>query len=371
MKWNKETGTLTMEARDLKLMVQCRMPFPEISRAAAANRQIPPLWTVLSFVMLYERTGSTARIWKRYREMQELPKYRDLFYKDYRLKKRDGGFRAVCMPGEELAKYQRYIFHTILHGLEADPHACAYREGVGIRDCAKPHLLQDVLIHVDIKDFFTSVKEDMVYEALLRETGYSKSLVRFLSRLCCYRGHLPQGACTSPALSNLVFKPCDAALSAMARWLGMAYTRYSDDLYFSGRNAVDTAAALQEITLILSAFGFRINKEKTKISGRQHRQNVVGVVVNRKLQVSRRYRRDLLQELYYVEKYGADADGAKEMGDYKRYLQTLQGKVAHVLHIDPGNEKFLKAQSMLKMLLRRLSSEQHMALDIDAQTTED
>lgn len=358
MKWNKETGTLAMTARDLRLMVQCRMPFPEVSRAAAVNRCIPPLWTVLSFMMLYLHPSVPAQwVWKWYRELQRIAENRDLYYRDYKIKKRSGGLRAICMPKEPLAQLQQFILETILREIPVDAHAFAYRPGVGIRDCAVPHLWQNVLIHADIKDFFHSVREDMVFKALLRETGYSNSLVRFLSRVCCYRDYLPQGACTSPALSNIVFKPCDEALAAMARRLGLEYTRYSDDLYFSGGRGVDAEAAVKELRQILADHGFCLNTGKTKVSGRQQRQCVVGVVVNRKLQVTRQYRRDLLQELYYVEKFGADAEGAKQLGDYRRYLQILQGKVAHVLHIDPNNEKFRRAQCMLKMLLRQLPPE--------------
>lgn len=206
------------------------------------------------------------------------------------------------------------------------------------------------MIHLDITDFWGSVTEQIVFMTLFRETGYSKSLCRFLAQMCCLRGCLPQGTVTSPMLSNIVFRQCDEALAHLAERYGMNYTRYSDDLFFSGNSTLNVNAVLREITQVLLSYGFRINERKTKVRHQHHRQTVLGLTVNDHVQVSREYKRKLLQELYYLDRFGKNCKGVIECGDYLKYMQQLQGKLVYVLHIDSDNAKLLEAH--LKLILR-------------------
>ena len=161
--------------------------------------------------------------------------------------------------------------------------------------------------------------------------------------MCGFRGRLPQGTVTSPTLSNFVFRRCDEDLSRLASQHGLNYSRYSDDLFFSGRDSIHVDEIIREISKVLLSYGFRINTDKTKIRRRNHRQEVLGLTVNDRIHVTREYRRKLLQELYYLERFGKNCKGAVESGDYLRYMQQLQGKLAYVLHIDPENSNLWEA----------------------------
>lgn len=357
MKWDPQREKLSFSERDLRLMKQCKMTPDEVLRAVEHRGPIVPLWSVLSFVMLMEPTDDTDAFWKWYREVEMVAKCRDSLYCEYRVPKHSGGKRTITTPSYLLRRRQAFIAEKLLPPILPDPHAYAYRKGMSVRDCAAPHLGKQIVIHLDIRDFFGSIREDMVFAALLRETGYSKKLVRLLSRLCCYKDRLPQGACTSPALSNIVFKPCDEAIGRLAESLGMDYTRYSDDLYLSSdREGVSTTTVIGMVRKILADHGYRLHEEKTKILRQQHRQNVVGVVVNEKLQPSREYRRKLLQELYYVERFGGGSRQARAEEDYHQYLMRLQGKVSYVRQFLPEDPKFLEAAAMLRTRLDRLEN---------------
>lgn len=348
MKWNRKAAAFSLEPRDIRVMAQCKMPFTEMLRYHHPNRNIPPLWSVLSYVMLQYRSED-VNIWQRYRELMEIASNTDCWYYHHHIPKENGGTRRLCVPTHVIKTQQRFILETILKGLPVSSHAFAYCQGRSVEDCARPHIHQDVLIHLDITDFFGSITEDMVFAMFLRETGYSKSLCRLLAQLCCHRRRLPQGTVTSPMLSNIVFRRCDEALAQLAEQYSANYTRYSDDLFFSGDASVNVNQLLKDVSRILLSFGFRLNGEKTKVRRRQHRQAVLGLTVNDRLQVSRSYRRQLLQELYYLEKYGENCRGAELAGDYLKYMQQLQGRLAYVLHVDPDNSKLWEAHLKLTM----------------------
>lgn len=349
MKWKKKGAPLSLEPRDMKIMSQCKMPISEMIRKPHPNRNIPPLWSVLSYVML-QCTSDGANMWYCYRSLREMAANTTRWYYTRLIPKENGGTRKLSIPSHAIRCQQKYIKEKILDGLPLDDHAYAYRTGCNITDCAKPHINQDVLIHLDIKDFFGSITENMVFNMFYTETGYSKSLCRFLAQMCCFRGRLPQGTVTSPTLSNIVFRRCDEDLSRLASQHGLNYSRYSDDLFFSGRDSIHVDKIIREISKVLLSYGFRINTDKTKIRRRYHRQEVLGLTVNDHIQVTREYRRNLLQELYYLERFGKDCKGAIESGDYLRYMQQLQGKLAYVIHFDPDNSKLWEAH--LKLILR-------------------
>lgn len=352
MKWKKGESSVSLSQSDMKIMAQCEMPLNEIMQRSHPNKSIPPLWSVLSYVML-QRNNTADGVWFYYRLLKKMVENTAKCYYYRQIPKANGGVREIYVPTFFLQREQKYIMNTILSGLPIDEHAYAYRKGVGIEDCAKPHVNKDILIHLDIKNFFGSITEDMVYETLVFETGYSKSLCRFLAQLCCLHGSLPQGTISSPMLSNIVFRLCDVALAELADKFRMVYTRYSDDLFFSGSNAIKVKDFLQEASGILLRFGFKLNTDKTKVRRGQHRQDVLGLTVNDHIQVNRGYRRKLMQELYYLERFGKNCKGAIESGDYLKYMQKLQGKLAYVIHMDPDNSNLWEAHLKLTLHMNR------------------
>lgn len=352
MRWKKENKTLNLGPCDLQIMAMCGIHMEQLMKPNPHNENIPPLWSVLSYVMLQCNTD-VDHVWYRYRKLSELAEDSGAGYYLMSIPKRGYGLRRISVPSHLLRAQQEFILEHILSELSVSDRAYAYRKGRSAADCAGPHVGREVLLHLDISDFFGSVTENMVYEMFCRETGYGKSLCRFLARLCCLRGSLPQGTVTSPMLSNIVFRSCDDALERIAQAYGMEYTRYSDDLFFSGDGDVPVGEILKEIEWILRSCGFRLNEKKTKVLRRQRRQEILGLTVNDRIQVTREYRRQLMQELHYLEKFGKNCDGAIACGDYLRYMQQLQGKLAYVLHIDPDNEKLKSLQRGLLLRINR------------------
>lgn len=352
MKWKKNQTKISLSGADLEVMGQCNMSINEILRRDRPNNKIPPLWSVLSYVML-QHGSTTSGVWFHYRQLLKTAANTTRWYYRCHIPKSNGGTRELFIPNFFMQKQQRFIFEQILSGLPVDCHAYAYRKGVSIEDCAKPHVGKGLLIHLDLKNFFGSITEDMVFDTFLRETGYAPSLCRFLAQMCCLHGSLPQGTVTSPILSNIVFRRCDEALTNLADKHHLEYSRYSDDLFFSGSKDTAIRVVLREISGVLLSFGFKLNADKTQVRKQQHRQAVLGLTVNDHLQANRSYRRKLIQELYYLERFGKKCTGAQEAGDYLKYMQQLNGKLSYVLHIDPHNSRLWNAHLKLTIRMSR------------------
>lgn len=351
MKRNGERKTYTLSFRDLVVMDQADISYQEMIRVKPKHPGLPPLWSKIPYLMLLLEHQNTAKyFWKGYRELNTLLEKRDSFYRPARIPKAGGGTRNLLTPLGELMRHQKFILKNILYRIPVSEYACAYHKHRGLTHLAQPHVGHKTLLHLDIADFFSSITEQMVFTSLLEETGYPKSVAGFLSRLCCYKRYLPQGACTSPALSNICFKKCDEEIAALAKRYAMTYTRYSDDLYLSGDD-IPVAMILEEVTDILARHGFRINSKKTRVLHPHHAQKVTAIVVNEKMQVNREYRRQLRQELYYLERFGENAAGVLEAGNYWDYLYRLRGRVDFVLYVDPENKEFREAKAMLERLL--------------------
>ncbi len=353
MRINKSCKSFALSHRDLQIIHQAKIDFNEIARTSTAHTGLPPLWSRIPYLMLfYDRGTTTKYFWKGYREFDVLLKSRDNHYTRSYIPKHNGGTRELSVPDWELRHHQHFILRNILYKIPVSQYACAYHKRRGLTDLAEPHIGHDTLIHLDLKDFFSSITEQMVFETLMSETGYPKSVAGYLSRLCCYKHCLPQGACTSPALSNICFKRCDAELATLAKQNGMAYTRYSDDIYLSG-DGISPGIIIKEAKRIISQHGFGINIDKTKILGQHQAQMVTAIVVNEKMQVTRKYRRKLRQELYYVRRFKDNATDVYWAEDYIHYLYQLQGRVSFVLYVDPSNAEFIEANQMLNEMIEK------------------
>ena len=175
-------------------------------------------------------------------------------------------------------------------GIGASKYAMAFVKGRSIANNARFHTGKKVVVVVDIKDFFGSITKEQVFYALQKE-GISDIDAARIIEICTLDGSLPQGAPTSPLLSNIVFKKLDYRLAGLAgKWdkrkTGTAYSRYADDLTFSSNDVVFHRIFLSVVEKFLDEEGFCINHDKTKIMRNGNRQMVTGVVVNQKTEYS-------------------------------------------------------------------------------------
>ena len=187
--------------------------------------------------------------------------------------------------------------------------------------------------------------------------GYDRSLAVLLSNLCVMNDILPQGAPTSPMLSNMVFKYYDDKIFGLCKTKKIRYTRYADDLTFSG--AFNCKEIISFIGRLLSKTTFTINHNKTKIISNGNRQEVTGVIVNEKLQTSSSYRKKIRQEVYYIIKFGIDKhiDTISWKRSRLEYLHHLLGKINFTLTINNNDVEMRKYYSFVHSLLKEYKDE--------------
>jgi retron-type reverse transcriptase len=225
-------------------------------------------------------------------EEQRLQKIEPV-YRDFGVPKRSGGTRRILAPEPELKLLQRRILRRVLGGWKAHPTAMGFERSRSIVTNAQPHVGQAVVLRFDLVDFFPSTKSRRV-RAYFRRIGWNRPAATLLVKLCTHEGGLPQGAPTSPRLSNLVNYRLDARLSAMAARLGAVYTRYADDITISlHRNDNLLVHSLQRfVRRIVEAEEYRLHtRKKLSIRRRHQRQSVTGLVVNEQVRLPRETRR--------------------------------------------------------------------------------
>lgn len=289
-------------------------------------------------------------------------------YRETRIPKKGGGSRRLLVPDGLLKGVQRNILHHCLDGRSVSLHACAYRRGLSPIDNAATHAggeRDKILLKLDIRNFFDSILFPRVYGAAFPESLFPPAAAGLLTHLCCCYDRLPQGAPTSPAISNLVMKPFDDYIGKWCEERKVIYTRYCDDLAFSGR--FDAKEVYLKVRGFLVAMGFELNEEKTVIAGPGRRQTVTGLVVNERPRTSAQYRRKIRQEMYYCRKFGVrehlkavgalngGEEEAEMSGREEAYLQSLLGRIGYVLQADSGDKEFMeyRAACMGMMQVKR------------------
>lgn len=286
------------------------------------------------------------------------------------LPKKSGGVRLLEAPKARTKAIQRQILDRIL--VHVTPHEAVhgFRRGRSVKTHVEPHVGKAMVLRVDLADFFTSVSAARVV-ALFEALGYPRAVANLLAALCTNRApnallattmasngpaaqrpdfrarplarnrHLPQGAPTSPTLANLCAFRLDVRLSALARTMNVTYTRYADDLVFSGDESLARRIGYFEtmVAAIAISEGFAVNHRKTRRMRRGGRQRVTGVVVNERATVSRAECERLEAILYNCSTRGPESQNRERRADFRAYLR---GRVAWVASIDPGRGQWLK-----------------------------
>lgn len=286
-------------------------------------------------------------------------RYIDREYRTTNIRKKNGGGRTLHVPSPKLKRIQSIILRNILNAFPVSHYATAYKKGAVLADNAVPHVGKRYLLKLDVTDFFGSIRFDQVYRAAFNANYFPKQIGLMLTRLCCRQDVLPQGAPTSPALSNLVLKNFDNNMGAWCAKRGIAYTRYCDDMTFSSDQPL--YHVYEKAKAMLGEMGFQINEKKTRFVTSSSRQSVTGLTVNEKVSVSKDYKRKLRQEVHYVLRFGAFADIPWEFcktlkgpdDQYVQYLQHLQGRLHFVLQVEPENRWFREAAGRLSALQKQ------------------
>ena len=283
----------------------------------------------------------------------------DSLYHPHTIKKKNGGERQLYSPYCVLKRCQSIILRDILMKLPVSKYATAYKPKVSIVDNANPHIGKKYLLKMDITDFFDSISFEQVYCAAFNTRYFPKHIGVILTNLCCRNDSLPQGAPTSPAISNIVMKNFDNNVGKWCEERGISYTRYCDDLTFSSDKPLYHLYV--KVKKMLYNMNFEVNENKTRFVTSASRQSVTGITVNQKLTVSREYKRELRQKIYYVLKFGVKSSLAYETNGFlgddvnaaaTHMLNVLIGKINYLLSVEKGegNNYFKKAKGILILM---------------------
>lgn len=287
-------------------------------------------------MIVYREAASLARdLGVEVRTLYALSNNLPAHYHAVELPKPGGGSRRLTVPDEALKRVQRAILRNLLVHMPVSPYATAYRYGGGAVRNAAGHVGRPQVLRLDIRHFFDSVRYSAVKDAAFPPEIFSEPLRVLLAMLCYYRDALPQGAPTSPAIANLLLRDFDLRLGRLCRRRNITYTRYCDDLAFSGE---DLAGVRELVEPELRKLGFFLNQGKTRLRSAGQRQVVTGLVVNGKVSVPRETRRALRQAAYYCRRFGIAEHLRRTGGGLapEAYRERLLGQVGYVLQADPG-----------------------------------
>lgn len=255
----------------------------------------------------------------------------DKFYSNFYLPKKKGGYRRISVPYPSLMEIQKWILTNILRIISVSKFAKAYVKGENIINNAKFHKGQKIILKLDIKDFFGSITFLHIYK-VFKTLGYSKSVSVLLAKLCLLNNKLPQGAPTSPALSNIVFVKLDGIISKYALSQNIRYTRYADDLTFSGD--FSPGPVIRFVRNVLNENQLSLNDAKTTVVRQNNRQVVTGIITNKKLNAPRTLRRELSKVAYYIEKHGIQNHIQHCTITEENYIEKLLGRASFVKSVN-------------------------------------
>jgi len=263
-----------------------------------------------------------------------MSRYPDNYYRVYHVRKKGGGTRQIEAPRRFMKLVQRWIHAHILSKADLSSCVTGFVLGKNIFSNAKQHVSSRNLMVVDIQDFFPSVRKQQV-RRIFRNFGYPPRVANYLAGLCTLQSRLPQGAPTSPTLANIAFSAMDTVLELLANEWGCTYTRYADDLAFSGERFF-TRGDINRVEKMLADSGFKTNYKKSRITGPGARQIVAGLVVNKSglpLRLNRmRWRAIFHQAALHPDRYTGQSSKLRGIAAFvNEYNIALAQKYRHIV----------------------------------------
>jgi len=342
-------------------------PDPHFDASRVASHELPAIPHLDALAELLD-TPRNELLWLTHRPIYEVGKPH-VHYRVFEVRKKSGGTRLLAAPLPRLKQVQRKLLENLVSRLPVHSAAHGFRRGRGILSGANVHVGKDVLVCFDIKDFFPTFSFRRV-SGYFRWLGYGRGIANAIALLTTaalsdattgdkgqwkpaystrhpdfqrrHHPELPQGAPTSPGLANAICWRMDKRLSALARKFGGDYTRYADDLTFSGGEDLARHAdnLVKLVRKIVHTEGLELNEQKTRVMRKGRQQRVTGVVVNEKTNLSRRDFDKLKAILHNCIKHGPAGQNRENHPDFKGHLQ---GRIAHAMHIGPERGAKLKA----------------------------
>lgn len=271
-------------------------------------------------------------------------------YRRFSIPKKTGGERVISAPMPRLKHAQRWVLKSVLERVPLHPAAHGFVSGRSILTNARPHLGAQVLVNMDLQNFFPTVTYPRV-KGLFRQLGYSPEASTIFGLLCTEplvakveldgrtwyvhrsQRHLPQGSPASPAITNVMCRRMDGRLQGLSKVLGFTYTRYADDVSFSSADRdAQVGTLIRAVGDIVADEGFVVHPDKTRVMRQGRRMEVTGLVVNDRLGVPRDVLRRFRATVFQVERDGPEG---KHWGGGKDLFAAMLGFAAFIVMVDP------------------------------------
>lgn len=340
-------------------------------------------------------------------------------YKSFEIKKKSGKTRKIHAPNKGLKEFQKCL-NIILSSIY-QPHRSAYGFVIGksIVDNAQNHVNKNYVYNIDLKDFFPSVDASRVWGRLtakpfnLGTTESRKQIANMIKAICCTPmkverltegawttktvSVLPQGAATSPILTNAICERLDIQLTGLSKRFGLDYSRYADDITFSSmHNTLTNDNGKQEsiyekdktfdreLRRIIEAQNFHINEKKVRLQKRGYKQEVTGLIVNEKVNTPNHYIKEIRQWIYFIESKGYDKAYELFLKKYLRnkgetnntqpnMLMVIEGKLLYLKMVKgEENATYLKLKSRFDKLAQTAPSKvEYLLVDNESLNVEE
>lgn len=268
------------------------------------------------------------------------------FYRSFTIPKRSGGRRELSSPVPSLMATQRWINENILKNIAAHDAAHGFVEKRSVVTNANMHVGAECALRLDLKDFFPSIPLRRGIAIFMR-CGYTPAVSYLLASICFLDGRLPQGAPTSPAISNIVAKRMDARIHGLSQQRGLHYTRYADDICISGKKIGNDI--LFASRSIIKSEGFSLNDDKTRFMNRNSKMIIAGVSISRgRLTLPRTSVREIKKKCHWLLQFGLynhfDRTGERD----PIVIERLIGRLGFWLQVEPENKTALEYMARLK-----------------------
>jgi len=287
----------------------------------------------------------------------QLSEKSDFYYITYNIPKKSGKPRIICQPSRKLKGFQSWILANILDKTKVSNSCKGFEKKSSTLHNAIPHKGANSLLTIDLKDFFPTITSKQVFN-IFKTIGYNDLISTILTNICTYKGFLPQGSPCSPKLANLSAWKLDLRIQGYVGKRGINYTRYADDLSFSGLNPVNVVRIIPMISQIIESENFIINHSKTRVASSARAKIVTGLVISdENIGVGQKKYKNVRAKIHHLT-------FPKEMGNVK-LLNEVGGWLAYLNSVDEErlskankyiNELYIKyPNSMIQYLIKKNS----------------
>ena len=249
-------------------------------------------------------------------------------YSTFNVSKKNGDLREINAPAKKMKYIQRWILDNILYKLNVGCSSHGFVPGRSIVTNASIHVNQDLVLGIDLKDFFPNIQINSVYD-VFKSAGYTRKVAWLLADLCTYHLKLPQGAPTSPTLANLVALRLDSKIETYCIKRNFKYSRYADDITISGSSNLPIHK--KKIIDIIEKNGFIVNEDKTRMFSQGSKQKVTGLVVNDKVSIGRKRKKNIRATVHNILKNGPEKENRENNPFFK---EKIFGELAFAKMVD-------------------------------------